>query len=258
MIGATAELTAESKKNFKRDIKILSLDDKRKKTILRNVIKATRKDATQSIRGQSSPYGGRWTPRKKRKTFLNKKGKELNAPMLKRVLTGTRNTATPEMGKLSYKNSVSARIAAEHQEGATLAVKGGKHKNQKTEQHGAMATAEQAALLLELGFNEPKHPAEKRKRGRNVGAKKVMEITAKRMLQNDSRRRKPSSVGYITSHLTFGQAGTLIALLKQAQGKNSKAKSTFNLPARPFLNESPEKAEQHFQASFDKEVTKKL
>lgn len=246
--------SAQSKRQYRRDFKILTLEDGTKKLILKNVIKANRKDAAKNIRGQKAPQGGEWTPRKQRKTFTDKKGRERNVPMLRRVMRNTRNTATPQTGKLQYKNPVSARIAAEHQDGALLPIKRGEREN---EQQGTMATPAQAELLLRLGFNEPKHPAE-RKRGKEIGRRDVMQLWAKRIAQGDKSRRKPSSVNYITSHLTFGQAGALIALLKKEQGISGRNSDKMVLPSRPFIDESPEQADKLFTEEFDKTVTNKL
>lgn len=246
--------SAQSKRQYRRDFKILTLDDGTKKLILKNVIKANRKDAAKNIRGQKAPQGGKWTPRKQRKTFTDKKGRERNVPMLRRVMRNTRNTATPQTGKLQYKNPVSARIAAEHQDGALLPIRRGEREN---EQQGTMATPAQAELLLRLGFNEPKHPAE-RKRGKEIGRRDVMQLWAKRIAQGDKSRRKPSSVNYITSHLTFGQVGALIALLKKEQGISGRNSDKMVLPSRPFIDESPEQADKLFTEEFDKTVTNKL
>lgn len=246
--------SAQSKRQYRRDFKILTLEDGTKKLILKNVIKANRKDAAKNIRGQKAPQGGKWTPRKQRKTFTDKKGRERNVPMLRRVMRNTRNTATPQTGKLQYKNPVSARIAAEHQDGALLPIRRGEREN---EQQGTMATPAQAELLLRLGFNEPKHPAE-RKRGKEIGRRDVMQFWAKRIAQGDKSRRKPSSVNYITSHLTFGQAGALIALLKKEQGISGRNSDKMVLPSRPFIDESPEQADKLFTEEFDKTVTNKL
>ena len=246
--------SAQSKRQYRRDFKILTLEDGTKKLILKNVIKANRKDAAKNIRGQKAPQGGKWTPRKQRKTFTDKKGRERNVPMLRRVMRNTRNTATPQTGKLQYKNPVSARIAAEHQDGALLPIRRGEREN---EQQGTMATPAQAELLLRLGFNEPKHPAE-RKRGKEIGRRDVMQLWAKRIAQGDKSRRKPSSVNYITSHLTFGQAGALIALLKKEQGISGRNSDKMVLPSRPFIDESPEQADKLFTEEFDKTVTNKL
>lgn len=246
--------SAQSKRQYRRDFKILTLEDGTKKLILKNVIKANRKDAAKNIRGQKTPQGGKWTPRKQRKTFTDKKGRERNVPMLRRVMRNTRNTATPQTGKLQYKNPVSARIAAEHQDGALLPIRRGEREN---EQQGTMATPAQAELLLRLGFNEPKHPAE-RKRGKEIGRRDVMQLWAKRIAQGDKSRRKPSSVNYITSHLTFGQAGALIALLKKEQGISGRNSDKMLLPSRPFIDESPEQADKLFTEEFDKTVTNKL
>lgn len=246
--------SAQSKRQYRRDFKILTLEDGTKKLILKNVIKANRKDAAKNIHGQKAPHGGKWTPRKQRKTFTDKKGRERNVPMLRRVMRNTRNTATPQTGKLQYKNPVSAHIAAEHQDGALLPIKRGEREN---EQQGTMATPAQAELLLRLGFNEPKHPAE-RKRGKEIGRRDVMQLWAKRIAQGDKSRRKPSSVNYITSHLTFGQAGALIALLKKEQGISGRNSDKMVLPSRPFIDESPEQADKLFTEEFDKTVTNKL
>ena len=246
--------SAQSKRQYRRDFKILTLEDGTKKLILKNVIKANRKDAAKNIRGQKAPHGGKWTPRKQRKTFTDKKGRERNVPMLRRVMRNTRNTATPQTGKLQYKNPVSAHIAAEHQDGALLPIKRGEREN---EQQSTMATPAQAELLLRLGFNEPKHPAE-RKRGKEIGRRDVMQLWAKRIAQGDKSRRKPSSVNYITSHLTFGQAGALIALLKKEQGISGRNSDKMVLPSRPFIDESPEQADKLFTEEFDKTVTNKL
>lgn len=246
--------SAQSKRQYRRDFKILTLDDGTKKLILKNVIKANRKDAAKNIRGQKAPQGGKWTPRKQRKTFTDKKGRERNVPMLRRVMRNTRNTATPQTGKLQYKNPVSARIAAEHQDGALLPIRRGEREN---EQQGTMATPAQAELLLRLGFNEPKYPAE-RKRGKEIGRRDVMQLWAKRIAQGDKSRRKPSSVNYITSHLTFGQVGALIALLKKEQGISGRNSDKMVLPSRPFIDESPEQADKLFTEEFDKTVTNKL
>lgn len=246
--------SAQSKRQYRRDFKILTLDDGTKKLILKNVIKANRKDAAKNIRGQKAPQGGKWTPRKQRKTFTDKKGRERNVSMLRRVMRNTRNTATPQTGKLQYKNPVSARIAAEHQDGALLPIRRGERES---EQQGTMATPAQAELLLRLGFNEPKHPAE-RKRGKEIGRRDVMQLWAKRIAQGDKSRRKPSSVNYITSHLTFGQAGALIALLKKEQSISGRNSDKMVLPSRPFIDESPEQADKLFTEEFDKTVTNKL
>lgn len=250
--------SAQSKRQYRRDFKILTLDDGTKKLILKNVIKANRKDAAKNIRGQKAPQGGKWTARKTPKidTYTTKKGRVQvkHLPMLRKIMRNTRNTATPQTGKLQYKNPVSARIAAEHQDGALLPIRRGEREN---EQQGTMATPAQAELLLRLGFNEPKHPAE-RERGKEIKRQDVMQIWAKRIAQGDKSRRKPSSVNYITSHLTFGQAGALIALLKKEQGISGRNSDKMVLPSRPFIDESQEQADKLFTEEFDKTVTSKL
>ena len=60
--------SAQSKRQYRRDFKILTLDSKTKKTILKNVVLENKKDAkNNNIKEQKTPTGGAWKPRKKPK-----------------------------------------------------------------------------------------------------------------------------------------------------------------------------------------------
>ncbi|WP_315569303.1 hypothetical protein [Haemophilus parahaemolyticus] len=127
-----------------------------------------------------------------------------------------------------------------------------------SDQYSGPATEEQAQILLQLGFNEPKRPISEHRGKQPMERKDVMDKWAERIIQADRNHRKASSVAYITSHLTFGQAGALIGLLKKQLGIKGRKSSVMELPDRPFLDESQEQVDRLFTNELDKAVTNKL
>lgn len=121
--------SAQSKRQYRRDFKILTLDSKTKKTILKNVVLENKKDAkNNNIKEQKTPTGVAWKPRKKPKFKVSKRGDKATLPMLKKILNNSRAFADSNTGRLGYRSPVSARIASEHQYGARIPIKGRKNE----------------------------------------------------------------------------------------------------------------------------------
>lgn len=221
---ATFKLSPQSVAQIKQDLKILSLDNKRKKQIVRESAKAIKKEALQNKNKQQTAEGKAWQARARPK--LGKRGKPLK--MLQKMYNRTGFYAkNAESGILGFRNKVDERIAAEHHYG--LAPKRAKSQTPKQ----GNATEAQAQALLKAGFNEPNTPVDKHKSQKRKDGKLGMALWAKN-ITTKSNTRRTSSVGYIMQNLTGRQADVLLKLLTKKD--NTGAKGNQKLPARPAYN----------------------
>lgn len=225
---AETGLSRASKARLKRDFQLLSLESKDKRAIVKQSLQEIRKESLKNKTKQQTPDGKKWTPRQKAKT--NAKGKSVK--MLRKIYGYSRVDLDGSMnGKLHYRSPVQRRIATEHHYGLVP-----KQAKQTEKPKGAMmATAEQATALIEAGINSKisKHyPAKGKKRSEQH--KNALLWAA---LRSKCKARGMINANDILKNLTFGEAGALLRVLNETQGKQRQRNKA--LPARPALNENP-------------------
>jgi hypothetical protein len=171
-----------------------------------------KKLAARHVRQQQDPNGNAWAPRKRGKRKMLR-----GLPKLLQIREPRQDVA--EVGfKKGTMSAHAGVIANAHQKGHTYKVtaasrrriapsEGGKHKQ---------ATKAQARKLRELGFKRP-------------GKRK--------------RSYRSASLGWITGHLNYAQAGLLIKKLKDEPVAESWE---IHLPARPFLGANARQRQQAF------------
>lgn len=245
---------------LKQDIQILRIPKDKKKRILHNAMKESRKASIKNKNRQQNPDGTPYPKRKKPIFYTTKSGKEKERKLLAKIQRKSRIRSTAEESVWEYQNSVSGRIAAEHQYGAELPIKGKEQqKEQQQEQNESGSkngiSREKAELLLKLGFNEPITPPKNKKEGGQISRRDVMSIWAKRIL--DGKNRRPSSVAYIQNNLTDGQVGALIRILKKEQGIEGRT-GKLVLPSRSHQDMDEKRNSDRLTAEIDKEITSKL
>lgn len=109
----TGNFTARSLARINRDLGILTLDKKRKGSLLKNAMKRVIKEARDKIRKQKDPQGGGWKARQKAK--LNDKGKPQK--MLMRILRTSAVRIEGDSCIFYYKNKGVGNTAARHNYG---------------------------------------------------------------------------------------------------------------------------------------------
>lgn len=245
---------------LKQDIKILKIPKDKKKRILHNAMKESRKASIKHKNRQQNPDGTPYPKRKKPLFYTTKSGKEKERKLLAKIQRKSRIRSNAEESVWEYQNSISGRIAAEHQYGAELPIKGKDQQKEQQQEQKESGTKngisrEKAELLLKLGFKEPITPPKNKKEGGQISRRDVMNVWAKRIL--DGKNRRPSSVAYIQNNLTDGQVGSLIRILKKEQGIQSRT-GKLVLPRRSHQDMDADRNSDRLTAEIDKEITNKL
>ncbi|MFM5718011.1 phage virion morphogenesis protein [Aeromonas caviae] len=196
----------------KDQINLLALPPKQRKRLVWRAANEMKKLAARHVRQQQDPNGNAWAPRKRGKRKMLR-----GLPKLLVIHEPRQDVA--EVGfKKGTMSAHAGIIANTHQKGHTYKVtassrrriapsEGGKHKQ---------ATKAQARKLRELGFKRP-------------GQRK--------------RSYRSASLGWITGHLNYAQAGLLIKKLKDEPAAESWE---IHLPARPFLGANARQRQQAF------------
>lgn len=105
---------------IRRDFKILTLTPAVKQKVLDGALVEIKKNLASNKNKQQTPEGEAWTPRKRPKFTVTKKGKKKPTKMLRKINKTLMKRANAKHGVLQYRNRTMARIAAEHQYGAEL------------------------------------------------------------------------------------------------------------------------------------------
>ncbi|MBE2898615.1 hypothetical protein HPC37_07335 [Pasteurellaceae bacterium 20609_3] len=204
------EVNKQDLQHFYDDVKLLALSSKQKKKILLWTVRAIKRNSQKNVRGQHTPDGQTWDPRKPRD------GRVKTQKMLRRILrVATAEAEEQRYGRIRWKNPLTGEIARQQQEGFTEKITRKEIlKNKKGGTNGLPATPQQAKRLRELGY---------RKR---VGKTK-----------NGKTKYKPYSISEIRQTLTRAWAGAAIRRLEKGDKRIDFRDSwTVRLPARPFLD----------------------
>ena len=253
---------------LKKDLAIIFLKEKDKKTIFKWTAGDIKKNAQSNINKQQSPTGEKWKPRSKPANFTGLKGKELRqakkqdkmlkkrAQQLGHEITGSYRAV------LRYKVLRTAQISQIHQDGLIddlpptkeqqieldkwIKENLGKDKdgNKKGNWKDDPATAQQAQRLKKLGYTTPDRPNKKRvEKGLSRSDYAAIQKKWRERIKN-GKNRHSASESEIMDTLTMGQAGLLIRLLDPLYNQKEytrrynarKAEMKKTLPKRQFLD----------------------
>ncbi|MGL6644297.1 phage virion morphogenesis protein [Aeromonas caviae] len=196
----------------KDQLNLLALPPKQRKRLVWRAANEMKKLAARHVRQQQDPNGNAWAPRKRGKRKMLR-----GLPKLLVIHEPRQDVA--EVG--FNKGTMSAHagvIANTHQKGHTYKVTAASRRRIAPSEGGKQkqATKAQARKLRELGFKRP-------------GQRK--------------RSYRSASLGWITGHLNYAQAGLLIKKLKDEPAAESWE---IHLPARPFLGANARQRQQAF------------
>ncbi len=196
----------------KDQLNLLALPAKKRKRLVWRAANEMKKLAARHVRQQQDPNGQPWAPRKRGKRKMLR-----GLPKLLQIREPRQDVA--ELGFTKGTMSAHAGIIANtHQKGHTYKMTAASRRRIAPSEGGKQkqASKAQARKLRELGFKRP-------------GQRK--------------RSYRSASLGWITSHLNYAQAGLLIKKLKDEPVKESWE---IELPARPFLGANAKQREQAF------------
>lgn len=193
-------------------LKLLALPAKQRKRLVWRAANELKKVASRNIRGQQDWNGTPWAPRKR--------GKRKMLQGLRRLIVIS--DKRQDVAELRFRGGRYGMhpgvVAAAHQQGHTYKVTAAQRARVMPAGAGKdkAATRAQARKLRELGFKRP-------------GARKG--------------RYRAASLGWMTAHLNYAQAGLLIKKLKD---EPTKSDWEITLPARPFLGANAQQRQQAF------------
>lgn len=196
----------------KDQLNLLALPPKQRKRLVWRAANEMKKLATRHVRQQQDPNGNAWAPRKRGKRKMLR-----GLPKLLVIHEPRQDVA--EVGfKKGTMIAHAGVIANTHQKGHTYKVTAASRRRIAPSEGGKQkqATKAQARKLRELGFKRP-------------GQRK--------------RSYRSASLGWITGHLNYAQAGLLIKKLKDEPAADSWE---IHLPARPFLGANARQRQQAF------------
>ncbi|WP_323931901.1 phage virion morphogenesis protein [Aeromonas caviae] len=196
----------------KDQLNLLALQPKQRKRLVWRAANEMKKLATRHVRQQQDPNGNAWAPRKRGKRKMLR-----GLPKLLVIHEPRQDVA--EVGfKKGTMSAHAGVIANTHQKGHTYKVTAASRRRIAPSEGGKQkqATKAQARKLRELGFKRP-------------GQRK--------------RSYRSASLGWITGHLNYAQAGLLIKKLKDEPAAESWE---IHLPARPFLGANARQRQQAF------------
>ncbi len=196
----------------KDQLNLLALQPKQRKRLVWRAANEMKKLATRHVRQQQDPNGNAWAPRKRGKRKMLR-----GLPKLLVIHEPRQDVA--EVGfKKGTMSAHAGVIANTHQKGHTYKMTAASRRRIAPSEGGKQkqATKAQARKLRELGFKRP-------------GQRK--------------RSYRSASLGWITGHLNYAQAGLLIKKLKDEPAAESWE---IHLPARPFLGANARQRQQAF------------
>ncbi|MFQ2507190.1 phage virion morphogenesis protein [Aeromonas caviae] len=196
----------------KDQLNLLALSPKQRKRLVWRAANEMKKLAARHVRQQQDPNGNAWAPRKRGKRKMLR-----GLPKLLVIHEPRQDVA--EVGfKKGTMSAHAGVIANTHQKGHTYKVTAASRRRIAPSEGGKQkqATKAQARKLRELGFKRP-------------GQRK--------------RSYRSASLGWITGHLNYAQAGLLIKKLKDEPVAESWE---IHLPARPFLGANARQRQQAF------------
>ncbi|HDX8356321.1 TPA: phage virion morphogenesis protein [Aeromonas hydrophila] len=196
----------------KDQLNLLALPPKQRKRLVWRAAKELKRLAARHVRQQQDPNGNAWAPRKRGKRKMLR-----GLPKLLVIHEPRQDVA--EVGfKKGTMSAHAGVIANTHQKGHTYKVTAASRRRIAPSEGGKQkqATKAQARKLRELGFKRP-------------GQRK--------------RSYRSASLGWITGHLNYAQAGLLIKKLKDEPAAESWE---IHLPARPFLGANARQRQQAF------------
>ncbi|MDD9304378.1 MAG: virion morphogenesis protein [Desulfobacter sp.] len=198
-------------------IDVLTMPPARRKRLLKEISKQTRKDMRTNIRKQQTVTGAAMEPRagKKRKRMMGKMAKG----MVTRII-GT------DRAMVTWKNPAKAKLADRHHHGVPEKYTAKKAARQNgVPDYSKPATPKQAKALNKEGFRRP--VARKRGKGK---------ATLKRVSQK-----------WIRDNMSLGQAGLILRLMRTGTRKGKQGWE-IKVPARPILGATPEQANTYLTA----------
>ncbi|MFQ2412216.1 phage virion morphogenesis protein [Aeromonas caviae] len=196
----------------KDQLNLLALQPKQRKRLVWRAANEMKKLAARHVRQQQDPNGNTWAPRKRGKRKMLR-----GLPKLLVIHEPRQDVA--EVGfKKGTMSAHAGVIANTHQKGHTYKVTAASRRRIAPSEGGKQkqATKAQARKLRELGFKRP-------------GQRK--------------RSYRSASLGWITGHLNYAQAGLLIKKLKD---EPAAERWEIHLPARPFLGANARQRQQAF------------
>lgn len=196
----------------KDQLNLLALPPKQRKRLVWRAANELKRLAARHVRQQQDPNGNAWAPRKRGKRKMLR-----GLPKLLVIHEPRQDVA--EVGfKKGTMSAHAGVIANTHQKGHTYKVTAASRRRIAPSEGGKQkqATKAQARKLRELGFKRP-------------GQRK--------------RSYRSASLGWITGHLNYAQAGLLIKKLKDEPAAESWE---IHLPARPFLGANARQRQQDF------------
>jgi phage virion morphogenesis protein len=196
----------------KDQLNLLALQPKQRKRLVWRAANEMKKLATRHVRQQQDPNGNAWAPRKRGKRKMLR-----GLPKLLVIHEPRQDVA--EVGfKKGTMSAHAGVIANTHQKGHTYKMTAASRRRIAPSEGGKQkqASKAQARKLRELGFKRP-------------GQRK--------------RSYRSASLGWITGHLNYAQAGLLIKKLKDEPAAESWE---IHLPARPFLGANARQRQQAF------------
>lgn len=196
----------------KDQLNLQALPPKQRKRLVWRAANEMKKLAARHVRQQQDPNGNAWAPRKRGKRKMLR-----GLPKLLVIHEPRQDVA--EVGfKKGTMSAHAGVIANTHQKGHTYKVTAASRRRIAPSEGGKQkqATKAQARKLRELGFKRP-------------GQRK--------------RSYRLASLGWITGHLNYAQAGLLIKKLKDEPAAESWE---IHLPARPFLGANARQRQQAF------------
>ncbi|MFQ2730251.1 phage virion morphogenesis protein [Aeromonas caviae] len=196
----------------KDQLNLLALPPKQRKRLVWRAANEMKKLAARHVRQQQDPNGDAWAPRKRGKRKMLR-----GLPKLLVIHEPRQDVA--EVGfKKGTMSAHAGVIANTHQKGHTYKVTAASRRRIAPSEGGKQkqATKAQARKLRELGFKRP---------------------------SQRKRSYRSASLGWITGHLNYAQAGLLIKKLKDEPAADSWE---IHLPARPFLGANARQRQQAF------------
>ncbi|MNJ49672.1 Phage virion morphogenesis family protein [compost metagenome] len=191
----------------KDQLNLLALPPKQRKRLVWRAANEMKKLAARHVRQQQDPNCNAWAPRKRGKRKMLR-----GLPKLLQIREPRQDVA--EVGfKKGTMSAHAGVIANTHQKGHTYKVTAASRRRIAPSEGGKH---KQARKLRELGFKRP-------------GQRK--------------RSYRSASLGWITGHLNYAQAGLLIKKLKDEPAAESWE---IHLPARPFLGANARQRQQAF------------
>lgn len=196
----------------KDQLNLLALPPKQRKRLVWRAANEMKKLAARHVRQQQDPNGDAWASRKRGKRKMLR-----GLPKLLVIHEPRQDVA--EVGfKKGTMSAHAGVIANTHQKGHTYKVTAASRRRIAPSEGGKQkqATKAQARKLRELGFKRP---------------------------GQSKRSYRSASLGWITGHLNYAQAGLLIKKLKDEPAADSWE---IHLPARPFLGANARQRQQAF------------